>query len=86
MSLFDGVEGFTPAFTGQEIANQTGSGAAGSWSSGMNAGSSRENADTERNNSNYLQQAKTAQVQQTNDFFSHASQFGVFGGGGGMGM
>ncbi len=39
MSLFDGVENFTPAFTGQQIANQTGAGAAQALTSGMNAGS-----------------------------------------------
>lgn len=42
MALFDGTENFTPAFTGQQIANQTGAGAASAFTGGMNAGTSQK--------------------------------------------
>lgn len=69
--LFGGTLGFTPAFTGQQIANQTGAGAASAFVGGMNAGTSRKNQGLQQERFEF-------QKQQYNDSMDRLKAFGFY--------
>lgn len=62
-ALFGGVENFTPAFTGQQIAIQAGSGAASAFTSGMNAGTSRKSQGLQQQKFNADQMMQGKQME-----------------------
>lgn len=89
MALFDGVQNFTPAFTGRELAIRAGGGAAQSFSSGMNAGANVEQNRLAREKFDADQKDSQKQVEYINKFFERwrskmSSSPGGFDFGGGM--
>jgi hypothetical protein len=60
--LFGGVENFTPAFTGRQLAIAAGSASAGAFTSGMNAGSGRMNAETNQRQQDFSEKRYNDQI------------------------